>query len=131
VVLDGVRGKADVNAIAARRDNEIDVLIWNYHDDDLPSAASPIDLIIDGLQTNARPALIEHFRVDANHSNAFESWKTMGSPEQPSEAQYRQLQDAGQLQQLNSPSWVPVQQGSVRLQFSLPRQGLSLLRITW
>jgi xylan 1,4-beta-xylosidase len=55
----------------------------------------------------------------------------MGSPEQPSEAQYRQLQDAGQLQQLNSPSWVPVQQGSVRLQFSLPRQGLSLLRITW
>ena len=131
VVLDGVRGKADVNAIAARRDNEIDVLIWNYHDYDLPWAASPIDLIIDGLQTNARPALIEHFRVDASHSNAFETWKTMGSPEQPSEAQYRQLQDAGQLQQLNSPSWVPVQQGSVGVQFMLPRQALSLLRITW
>jgi xylan 1,4-beta-xylosidase len=106
------------------------VLIWNYHDDDLPSAASPIDMVIDGLQTDAKRALVEHFRIDANHSNAFEAWKTMGSPE-PSDAQYQQLQEAGQLQQLNSPSWLPVEQGCVRLQFPLPRQALSLLRITW
>jgi xylan 1,4-beta-xylosidase len=131
VVLDGVRGKPDVNASATRRDNEIDVLIWNYHDDDLLSAASPIDMAIDGLQTNSKPALVEHFRIDANHSNSFEAWKTMGSPEQPTAAQYQQLQEAAQLQQWNSPSWLPVQQGCVRLQFPLPRQALSLLRITW
>jgi xylan 1,4-beta-xylosidase len=131
VVLDGVRGKPDVNASATRRDNEIDVLIWNYHDDDLLSAASPIDMAIDGLQTNSKAALVEHFRIDANHSNSFEAWKTMGSPEQPTAAQYQQLQEAAQLQQWNSPSWRPVQQGCVRLQFPLPRQALSLLRITW
>jgi xylan 1,4-beta-xylosidase len=131
VVLDGVRGKPDVNASATRRDNEIDVLIWNYHDDDLLSAASPIDMAIDGLQTNSKAALVEHFRIDANHSNSFEAWKTMGSPEQPTAAQYQQLQEAAQLQQWNSPSWLPVQQGCVRLQFPLPRQALSLLRITW
>lgn len=131
VVLDGVRGKPDVNASATRRDNEIDVLIWNYHDDDLLSAASPIDMAIDGLPTNSKPALVEHFRIDANHSNAFEAWKTMGSPEQPTASQYQQLQEAAQLQQWNSPSWLPVQQGCVRLQFPLPRQALSLLRITW
>ncbi|MGA2429723.1 MAG: beta-xylosidase [Candidatus Acidiferrum sp.] len=131
VVLDGVRAKPDVNAIASRRDNEVDVLVWNYHDDDLPSAASHIDLIIDGLQTNAKPALLEHFRIDAHHSNAFEAWKTMGSPEQPSEAQYQQLQDAGQLQLLSSPEWMSIERATVRLQFALPRQTLSLLRITW
>jgi xylan 1,4-beta-xylosidase len=131
VVLDGVRARPDVNAIAARRNNEIDVLVWNYHDDDLPSPTSPIDLVIEGLPTDARPALIEHFRIDANHSNAFEAWKAMGSPEQPSEAQYQELQDAGQLQLLSSPAWMSIERATVRLQFALPRQALSLLRITW
>ena len=75
VVADGVRAKPDINAIATRKDNEIDVLIWNYHDEDLPGAASPIDLVIEGLPANADVALSEHFRIDANQSNAFEAWK--------------------------------------------------------
>jgi xylan 1,4-beta-xylosidase len=131
VVADGVRAKPDINAIATRKDNEIDVLIWNYHDEDLPAAASPIDLAIEGLPANAGVALTEHFRIDANHSNAFKAWKQMGSPNQPTDAQYQQLQDAGQLQLLKSPSWTPIERGSMHLQFTLPRQALSLFRITW
>jgi xylan 1,4-beta-xylosidase len=131
VVLDGVRGKPDVNAIATRKDHEVAVFVWNYHDDDLPSATSPIDLVIDGLPPNLTTALTEHFRMDASHSNAFEAWKQLGSPDQPSDAQYQQLQNAGQLQLLNSPSWTPVERGTVHLQFALPRQGLSLVRLAW
>jgi xylan 1,4-beta-xylosidase len=131
VVLDGVRGKPDVNAIATRKDHEVAVFVWNYHDDDLPSAAAPIDLVIDGLPPNLTTALTEHLRMDASHSNAFEAWKQLGSPEQPSDAQYQQLQNAGQLQLLNSPSWTPAERGTVHLQFALPRQGLSLVRLAW
>jgi xylan 1,4-beta-xylosidase len=131
VVASGVRAKPDINAIATRRPNEVAVMIWNYHDDDLPSAPSPIDLIIDGLPSKATFALTEHFRIDASHSNAFEAWKQLGSPQQPSDAQYRQLQDAGQLQLLTSPSWNAIDRGAVHLQFTLPRQGLSLLRVIW
>jgi xylan 1,4-beta-xylosidase len=131
VVAEGVRGKPDVNAIAARRDNEIAVLVWNYHDDDLPAAACSIDLVVEGLPANAARGLSEHFRIDANHSNAFAAWQAMGSPQQPSAVQYQQLQDEGQLQLLTSPSWLPIERGRVHLQFVLPRQGLSLLRITW
>jgi xylan 1,4-beta-xylosidase len=131
VVLDGIRGKPDVNAVATRKGHEVAVFLWNYHDDDLPSAASPIDLVIDGLPPNLTTALTEHFRIDASHSNAFEAWKQLGSPEQPSDAQYQQLQNAGQLQLLNSPSWTPVERGTVLLQFALPRQGLSLVRLAW
>jgi xylan 1,4-beta-xylosidase len=131
VVTDGVRAQPDINAIATRRNNEIDVLIWNYHDDDLPSAASPIDLTIDGLRANGDTVLTEHFRIDTTHSNAFEAWKHMGSPNQPTEAQYQQLENAGQLQLLNSPTWIPIGQSTMHLAFPLPRQALSLLRITW
>jgi xylan 1,4-beta-xylosidase len=131
VVADGVRGKPDINAIATRTENEIDVLLWNYHDDDVPFTASPIDLTVDGLAANAGTALSEHFRIDTNLSNAFEAWKRMGSPQQPTDAQYQQLQDAGQLQRLHSPGEIPIERTSVHLQFSLPRQALSLLRFTW
>jgi xylan 1,4-beta-xylosidase len=131
VVNEGVRGHPDINAVATRKNNEIAVMIWNYHDDDLPSAPTPIELIIDALPIQTGLVLTEHFRIDANHSNAFEFWKRMGSPQSPSAAQVQQLEEAGQLQLLTSPSWIPAQKKTVRLQFELPRQGLSLLRIQW
>ena len=131
IVSAGVRGEPDVNAIAARRDHEIEILIWNYHDDDLPSAPASIGLAVDGLPVNAGSVRLEHFRVDATHSNAFRAWKEMGSPQSPSAMRYEQLQDAGQLQLLNSPSWIAVEHGVAHLEFALPRQGLSLVRIAW
>jgi xylan 1,4-beta-xylosidase len=131
VIRDGVRGQPDINVIAARKDHEVEILIWNYHDDDLAAAATPIELMIGGLPAKSSRGLLEHFRVDASHSNAFASWKEMGSPQTPTEAQYQQLERAGQLQLLTSPAWVPIVQGAAHLQFELPRQGISLIRIAW
>ncbi|HTC47423.1 MAG TPA: hypothetical protein VK722_08885 [Candidatus Aquilonibacter sp.] len=135
IVNTGVRAQPDINAIATRedkdKDREIEILVWNYHDDDLPFPAAPIDLTITGLPTTAKRALLEHFRVDSDHSNAFTTWEEMGSPQSPNERETERLQSAGQLQLLNSPAWVEVQQGSVRLHFELPRQGLSLVRLAW
>jgi xylan 1,4-beta-xylosidase len=128
-----VRTQPDVNAIATRKDKdrEVEILVWNYHDDDLPFPAAPIELTITGLPTNTKRALVEHFRVDSDHSNAFTAWKEMGSPQSPNEHESERLQSAGQLQLLSSPAWVEMQQGSIKLQFTLPRQGLSLLRLSW
>jgi xylan 1,4-beta-xylosidase len=131
VVLNGVRARPDINAIATRTDHEIQILIWNYHDDDLPAPAAPIDLTIEGLPPDAKRASSEHFRIDAHHSNAFTMWKGMASPQSPSPVQYEQLQDAGQLQLLDSPAWISIAGGAAHLQFSLPRQGVSLIRIAW
>ena len=131
VVRDGVRGQPDIGVIAARKDHEVEVLIWNYHDDDLPYAETAIDLAVSGLPEKASRGLLEHFRVDASHSNAFTVWKEMGSPPSPTDGQYEQLQRAGQLQLLSSPVWVPIAQGIVHLRFALPRQGLSLIRVGW
>ena len=131
VVRDGVRGQPDINAIATRKDKEIDVLIWNYHDDDLPFPAASIGLQITGLPAKAGHTLVEHFRIDSDHSNAFTVWKEMGSPSAASETEYKRLERAGHLQLMTSPSWIAIQQGTVQLQFNLPRQGLSLIRLTW
>lgn len=131
VVRSGVRAMPDINAIATHKNREVEVLVWNYHDDDVPFPAAPITLVIAGLPTDAKRALLEHFRVDGNHSNSFTAWKEMGSPQSPSESEYKRLESAGQLQLLNSPTWIDTQQGSVQLQFTLPRQSLSLVRVAW
>jgi xylan 1,4-beta-xylosidase len=131
IVRDGVRGQSDISAIATRKRHEVEVLIWNYHDDDLPAAATTIDLSVRGLPEKTSHGLLEHFRVDSSHSNAFIVWKEMGSPQTPTQGQFEQLQYAGQLQLLTSPAWVPIAHGTAHLQFALPRQGLSLIRIMW
>jgi xylan 1,4-beta-xylosidase len=131
VVRSGVRTQPDINAIATRKEREIEILAWNYHDDDIPFPPAPIDLVITGLPASARRGLLEHFRVDAGYSNAFTTWKDMGSPQSLSASEYERLQLAGQLQLLNSPAWIPIQQGAVQLQFLLPRQSISLVRLAW
>lgn len=131
VLRAGVRGQSDINAIATRKDHEIEILIWNYHDADLRVDAAKIELSVEGLPGNVSRALLEHFRIDADHSNAFTAWKEMGSPQLPSDHQYEQLESAGQLQLLESPSFLAIENGTAHLRFNLPRQGLSLIRIGW
>jgi xylan 1,4-beta-xylosidase len=131
VVRNGVKGQPDVGVIAARGDKRVEVMVWNYHDDDLAAADASIDLNVDGLPATARHAVVEHFRIDRTHSNAFTTWKEMGSPESLSPEQRERLERDGQLQLLDSPQSMPVENGKVHLQFPLPRQGVSLVRLTW
>jgi len=131
VLRGGVRERPEINAIASRTDREIDVTIWNYHDEDLPVADGAIEVTINGLPPNVSSVLLEHFRVDNSHSNSFALWKSMGAPQAPSAEQYRELEHAGQLGLLHSPEWLPITRGNVQLQFSMPRQSISLLRLSW
>jgi xylan 1,4-beta-xylosidase len=125
----GVRGAPDVNALAARSDKRVSVLIWNYHDDDLQTPDADVELTLDGIP-DGRPSLA-HYRVDRDHSNSYEAWKKMGSPQPPTSAQHAQLERAGRLEMLRAPERVRVVDGRLRLTFALPRQGVSLLTIDY
>jgi len=131
VLRGGVHDQPDIDAIATRKDHEIEILVWNYHDADLPVEPAKVDLFLSGLPTGVKQALLENFRIDSNHSNAFTAWKEVGSPQSPSPHQYEQLESAGQLRLLASPSFIAIERGAAHVQFTLPRQGLSLLRINW
>ncbi len=131
VVATGVRGQPEVGVVATRKNREVEILVWNYHDDDLPDAAAPIDLSLSGLPIEVKRAMMEHFRVDSDHSNAFSAWKAIGSPASLSQSQQEALEKSGQLQLLGSPERISIENKTLRLHFDLPRQGLSLLRISW
>jgi xylan 1,4-beta-xylosidase len=69
--------------------------------------------------------------VDRQIGNSYEAWKKMGSPQPPSSSQYAELEKVGQLQNLEAPKQVAVKDGVVTLTFALPRQGVSLVKLTW
>jgi xylan 1,4-beta-xylosidase len=127
----GVREKPDVSALASRDINKLSVLVWHYHDDDLPGPDAAIELGLDGLPFATGETRLQHFRIDDEHSNAFSAWKRMGSPQNPTAEQYARLEQAGQLAALGAPETVRVENGHARLKFTLPRQAVSLLVLDW
>jgi xylan 1,4-beta-xylosidase len=131
VVRNGVRGQPDIDVLATRKDHQIAVLVWNYHDEDVPADDAVIDLRVEDFPAAARHVVVEHFRIDSTHSNAFTAWKEMGSPQSLSPEQKEKLERDGQLQLMNSPESIGIEKGATHLQFRLPRQGLSLVRIKW
>jgi len=124
-----VQGRPDVSALAARDTRSATVLVWNYHDDDLPSPPATVELTIEGLPPG--PATLTHYRVDPDHGNSYAAWLAMGSPQPPSAAQIAELQRASELAVIDGPKQVNAGGGTYTTSFQLPRQGVSLLKLTW
>ncbi|HZI32629.1 MAG TPA: beta-xylosidase, partial [Candidatus Binatia bacterium] len=122
-----VRGKPDISAQASLDDHRLAVMVWYYHDDDLPGPDAAVDLQLDGIPAPDGKLTLTHYRVDASHSNSYEAWKRMGSPYPLTAKQYAELEKAGQLAELDQPKSVQVKGGRVVVKFDLPRQAVSLL----
>jgi xylan 1,4-beta-xylosidase len=131
ILRSGVREKADVDALATKWDHGVAVLAWNYHDDDVAAPDAPVTLALAGLPRSVNRAQVRHYRIDADHSNAWTVWKQMGSPQNPSPEQYARLEAAGQLQMLDTGRELVANGGRVTLNFPLPRQAVSLVQVTW
>ena len=131
IVKSGVQAKPEVDAMAARSDREISIMAWNYHDDDVPARDAAVRLRVSGIPSETQRVLVRHYRIDRDHSNAYTVWKAMGSPQNPTQEQYVQLEAAGQLQLLASPQWLEAPKGATELSFQLPRQAVSLVQLSW
>lgn len=130
IIANAVRGdQADISAIASRENGVASVMVWNYHDDDLAAPDADITLSVDGIP--APRVLMRHYRIDEGHSNSYSAWLNMGAPQQVSRSQYAELESAGQLELLEAPKWVTTSGGAAIIDFSLPRQGVSLVQLTW
>jgi xylan 1,4-beta-xylosidase len=125
VIAEGVRASADVGVLATRDEHgRLAILLWHYHDDDLPGADAAVTLDIRGLgRAQVKSATL--WRVDGANANAFAAWKAMGSPQSPNATQYAQLEKASEL--VPQPLQIVAKRGSVSLPLTLPRQGVALL----
>ena len=126
----GVRGQPDVSAIASGDKNKIAVLVWHYHDDDLPGADAAVNLKLAGIPFTSGKAKLARCVIDAEHANTFSAWQKMGSPVPLTAKQFSELEAAGKLSPLGEPGKIEVNDGAAEIKFNLPRQGVSLLVLT-
>ncbi len=119
----------DIGGLAAKDKNTATMMLWNYHDDDIQSPATPVDVTIAGLPATA--VTLTHYRIDNEHSNSYEAWKKMGSQQNPTAEQIALLEKAGQLQTMGKPEKLTSINGKAVVTILLPRQGVSLLKMDW
>ena len=127
ILKEGVREKPDVSALATSDGDRICVMLWHYHDDDIPGPRADVRLTLSGLPIRSGTLRLQHYRIDQQHSNAYTLWKKMGSPQQPTSQQYVQLEQAGHLTEIGRKRSCRVVNNQVTLQLDLPRQAVSLL----
>ncbi|HEX2143237.1 MAG TPA: hypothetical protein VHG10_01895 [Glycomyces sp.] len=127
----GVRGdRPDVSAMAALDGAALRVLVWHYHDDEVPGPDAEIALALEHLPVGNGPMRLTEYRVDGEHGNAHTAWQRMGAPAEPTAEQLASLIEAGRLHELRTAT-VEVREGEATATAMLPRQGVSLLEFTW
>ncbi|MGC4104347.1 GH39 family glycosyl hydrolase [Ferruginibacter sp.] len=130
IVDSSARGKYnDVGALASKDKNGAAVMIWNYHDDDVQLPALPVAVSVDGIKVAA--VKLTEYRIDNEHSNSYEAWKKMGSPQNPTKEQIDALEKAGQLAIIKKPQQVKVIDEKLMLTIDMPQQAVTLLKIEW
>jgi len=123
------RAYSDVGGLAAKDQRSATVMIWNYHDDDVKQPALPVEVNINGVSVTV--VTLTEYRIDDEHSNSYEVWKKMGSPQNPTKEQIAILEKSGQLKTMGSAKKVKVVNGIMKIKLSLPQQGVSLLKLDW
>ena len=83
-----------------------------------------------GLQMDNGEAILRHYRIGHDHSNAFTVWKKMGSPRDPTPDQHAELEKAGRLALLNEGT-NHVENSRTTVRFRLPRQAVSLIELSF
>ena len=128
IIAKGVRGQPDIGAFASKDGEKVIVLLWHYHDDDIPGPAADISLSLGSVDGKSAKSC-RQFRIDEQHGNPFKTWLAMGSPKAPSAEQIAQLQAAAASTEADAPQ-LATENGSVRMNLQLPRQSVVLLEFT-
>ena len=128
IVAEGVRGAPDIGALATRTaKGKVAVLLWYYHDDDLPGPDATLRISLSGLRVGAHPARV--WRVDGAHGNSFAAWQAEGAPPKPTLAQIARLTQAARLAPEAIGPVSATRDGAAVVALRLPRQGVALLEI--
>lgn len=73
--------------------------------------------------------VLRHHRIDADHSNAHTVWRSLGSPQVPTEEQVAQIKARQGLEELEPERRVQVSGGTLELTVELPLPAVSLLTL--
>ncbi|MDQ5851720.1 MAG: beta-xylosidase, partial [Chloroflexota bacterium] len=107
----------------------LEVLIYNHHDNWDMHGEYVVDVDIANLRFEATDVVVQHYRIDAAHSNAYAEWVRQGKPMYPTPEQREAIKARDALEMLEPAQSIPIRAGRVELSFTLPVHAISLLII--
>ena len=125
---DSVDANPDVSGIATRNGNSVDIILWNYHDEDVAAPDAKVNLTVANLP--GKTIHLTRYVMDAHNSNAYAAWLAMGSPEHLTPAQMAALQKASVLA-ITEKETLHQADGSLAIAETLPRQAVALYHLAW
>ena len=126
---DPAETETDINGWAFRgEDGALQVLLYCHHDDWDREGTSHIALTLENLPREGS-AVITHYRIDREHSNACAEWERRGKPDWPDEEQRAAILARSGLEFLRAPETCEIRAGRLVISFPLPVHGISLLEI--
>ena len=130
IMQHGVRDRPDVAALASRDDRRLTILLWHYHDDDVPGPPADVSLQVSGLPASTTALHVRRYVVDADHGNAFTAWRQIGSPASLDASGRASLERASRLAEVEGREIIATAL-PVSLRVPLARQAVSLVVIEW
>ena len=109
-------------------EEKMQVLLYCHHDDWDLQETFDVELEIRHLPMEGN-VQIRHFRIDADHSNAYAEWVRQGRPNYPNDGQREAIVSRSALEYCEAPEVIPVHNGTLLRTFTLPTHAISLMEI--
>jgi len=120
----------NISAFGTRDDKRITVVVTNYQNEQINNNGDSclVSLAIKSSWHKGTKVTVKHWRIDANHSNAYSVYKKLGSPALPNPIEIDAIKSRMDLELLNTP--VIKQVSDLKnMQFKLPCNAVSLIEI--
>jgi len=129
--LDGVDGRnmpEEVDSLASRSDDgTVAVLVWRHTDDQYQTDEQAARVAVEVAGLDASDYTLQHFRIDARHSNAHTVWRDLGSSQDPTEEELSAIKARQGLEPFEPVRDVRPDDGTLVLALDLPLPSVSLL----
>lgn len=125
---DGRSMREEVDVLASRSvDGRVAVLLWRHTDDQYQADAVETEVEVRLRDLGATAVRLRHYRIDAEHSNAYTRWKSFGSPQDPTAEELTAITDREGLEEREPPRRLTTDAGALTVGVTLPLPAVSLL----
>jgi xylan 1,4-beta-xylosidase len=119
-----------VDGVATLDSDRLVIHLYSHQDDWDREGETPVTLEVRNLSFDAQKFAVEHFRIDASHSNAHTEWVRQGRPMYPSAAQREAIKARDGLEPLGPTRILDTQNGVLRLDLTMPARSVSFISVT-
>lgn len=118
----------DVSGFAVKGKNgEIQIVIYSHCNDRDKKEEQSVRLLVEGIEKER--VTVEHYRIDASHSNPYGEWIRQGSPIFPKGGQYEAIKARDGLEKLCDDVSEDVKNGQLEMNFDMASHAVSYLVI--